>query len=125
MNNSNSNDILMLKYKRYSFSCEEMKFVNKTVYEMLNSGEIVITEYFNNTRRIKSKTKKYNSEADYKKLVHDINNCIDNATHQEHFIDDCECTLTIYYPFGRKETMDRGLGNEDVCIEKIIEEYIQ
>jgi len=119
-----SKDILKIKYVFTRINPDTLS-VDKTVYELLSDGKILVKKYPGGSRKYESKKvlDNHNCE-DYIFLCNRLNSCIDNATDIDWFIDDCSGTLTLYREFGIIETLDRGIRSNEESVGNIIYDYL-
>lgn len=117
-----SHIITGIKYTRKMFSVESGKDFLRTEY-LIEKHQIKEV-----TRLTPAGEKTVNiipiEAGFFEELCQKLDECIDNANCLEEYIDDCTVTVTIYRAFGRKETMDRGLGNGKTDVGSIITEYM-
>lgn len=108
---------------------------SRKMYSVDAGKDFLRTEYLIEKHQIKEITRvSYDDERSVKiipiqgalfdDLCQKIDECIENANYLEEYIDDCTVTVTIYRVFGRKETMDRGLGNGKTDVGSVIVEFI-
>ena len=122
---SKSNPIVKLVYKHEFFDIDEMKFGARTVTTITDDGSIVAREYKPKSRKAYSTQKATCSPEAYRTLCNSLESCIDTANKWDMYVDDCSEELKIFYKFGRVEIVDRGLGNEDVDISNIMNEFLE
>ena len=117
--------ILKLEYKREFFDISLMRRGGKKIISISNDGTIVCEEYKADSRKVHSTRKEKCSLIEFRKLCKQILKCIENADRNEMFIDDSSAELKIYHKYGRTQTMDRGLGNDDINIEYIMMRFFE
>ena len=117
-----SHVITGIKYARKMYSVESGKSFLRTEY-LIEKHQIRET-----TRRSYNEDKEVKiipiDDAFFDELCQALDECIESANCLEEYIDDCSVTITIYRAFGRKETMDRGLGNGTTDVGTIITRYV-
>lgn len=119
------NTILKLVYKIEFFDLSEMRPGARQVTTITADGVIVEKEYVTGSRKVlSSRTAECPVEA-YSALCKQIVDCINNADRSFGYCDDATEELTIYHKFGRIQKMDRGLGNENICIGEVLSSFLQ
>ena len=117
-----SHVITGLKYTRKMYSVDAKKTFLRTEYliEKHQIREITRSSYADEkeVRVVPIES------ALFDELCQKVDECIESANCLEEYIDDCSVTVTIFRTFGRKETMDRGLGNGITDVGSIIMEYV-
>ena len=108
------NTIVKLVYKREYFDLSEMKPGAGQVTTITDDGIITEKEYVTGSRKVLSVRKAECSTAEYQSLCKQLIECIDDAAEE----------LTIFHKYGRIQKMDRGLGNETVCIGGVIHSFL-
>ena len=61
--------------------------------------------------------------AAFRLLCYRIEECISTADRLNDYCDDSSEELKIFHQFGRVQTMDRGLGNEETDIGRIMHDF--
>ena len=117
--------ILKLEYKRDFFDVFLMRPGARQILSISNDGTIVYKEYKPDTRKAHSIRKEKCSLIAYKKLCKEILKCIETADRNDFFVDDSSAELKIHHKYGRIQTMDRGLGNDNTNIKKIMENFFE
>ena len=98
---------------------------SRYVYELYPDGKVTHGLYEKGTRKaIENNETRQATADDYRKLCAELNACITSADRQSLYIDDSSAEVKIIRPFTRVETMDRGYGNADTDVGRIIEDYI-
>ena len=114
-----------LKYIRSCFDVSIMGIGMKTVTTIDDEGVIVSKTYKAGSRKTAFVQKEVCSLKAFQKLCRDIEECIISADRLDMYIDDCSEELTIFYEYGRIQTMDRGLGNSNGDIGQIVNKFLQ
>ena len=114
-----------LKYIRACFDVSIMGIGMKTVTTIDDEGVIVSKTYKAGSRKAAFVQKEVCSLKAFQKLCRDIEECIISADRLDMYIDDCSEELTIFYEYGRIQTMDRGLGNSNGDIGQIVNKFLQ
>ena len=117
--------ILKLEYKREFFDISLMRRGARKIVSISNDGTIVCEEYKADSRKAHSIREEKCSLIAFRNLCKQILKCIETADRNEMFIDDSSAKLTIYHKYGRTQTMDRGLGNDDIDIEYIMISFFE
>ena len=79
------------------------------VTEIKADGNIIVEKY---TGRKKVSTENCSVPVeDIREFYLELRECIETANGIEHFYDDHDGRLIIYHPFGRSESMPKGLGH--------------
>ena len=98
---------------------------SRYVYELFPDGKVAYGHYEKGSRSAVASSESTKATADaFAKLCDEINACIATADRQKRYVDDCSAEVKIYRQFGRTETMDRGYGNDDTDVGRIISTYI-
>ena len=118
------NTIVKLVYKREYFDLSEMKPGARQATTITDDGIITAKEYVTGSRKVLSVRKAECSTAEYQSLCKQLIECIDNADCAYGYCDDAAEELTIFHKYGRIQKMDRGLGNETVCIGGVIHSFL-
>lgn len=116
--------IIKLEYKRSFFDVSEMKPGARTIITISEDGSIVSKDYEPGSRKAKSVKRKICPLAAFEELCHDILDCIADADRQDFYVDDSTEELKIYHQYGRIQTMDRGLGKENIHIADIMHRFL-
>lgn len=114
-----------LKYIKACFDVSIMGIGIKTVTTINNEGIIVSKTYKAGSRKASFVQKEVCSLRAFQKLCSDIEKCIISANRLNMYIDDCNEKLTIFYKYGRIQTMDGGLGNSNGDIGQIVDKFLQ
>ena len=97
----------------------------KTVTTIDDEGVIVSKTYKAGSRKAAFVQKEVCSLKAFQKLCRDIEECITSADRLDMYIDDCSEELTVFYEYGRVQTMDCGLGNGNGDIGQIVNKFLQ
>ena len=119
------NTILKLVYKREYFDIAQMKFGARLVTTINADGTVIFKEYKPGSRKVESSYKGKCTVAAFRLLCYRIEECISTADRQEFYVDDSSEELKIFHSFGRVQTMDRGLGNEETDIGRIMHDFFE
>ena len=119
-----SSDIIKIRYVWKNFSPDVMRIYRKSVYEIFDSGRVIISEFVDDMRSPKSRIVSNKDKLSFSILSDKINECITDADRLENYIDDSDVSITIIRPFGRIEKLDRGIGNQKIVLGSIIEKYV-
>ena len=119
------NTILKLVYKREYFDISQMKIGARLVTTINADGTVLFKEYKPGSRKVKSVYKGKCTVAAFRLLCYCIEECISTADRQEFYVDDSSEELKIFHSFGRVQTMDRGLGNEETDIGRIMHDFFE
>lgn len=119
-----SSDIIKIKYVWKNFSPDVMRIYRKNVYDIFDSGRVIVSEFVDDMKSPKSRAVLNKDKSSFFVLTDKINECITEADRLETYVDDSEASITIIRPFGRVEKLDRGIGNPKMVLGRIIEEYI-
>ena len=119
------NTILKLVYKREFFDISVMKIGARLVTAINADGTVVFKEYKPGSRKVESVYKGKCTVAAFRLLCYRIEECISTASRQDFYVDDCSEELKIFHQFGRVQTMDRGLGNEETDIGRIMHDFFE
>lgn len=119
------NTILKLVYKREYFDISQMKIGARLVTTINADGTVLFKEYKPGSRKVKSSYKGKCTVAAFRLLCYRIEECISTADRQEFYVDDSSEELKIFHAFGRVQTMDRGLGNEETDIGRIMHDFFE
>lgn len=119
-----SSDIIRIKYVWKNFSPDVMRIYRKNVYEIFDSGKVIVSEFVDDMKSPKSRTVSNKDKSSFSTLTANVNECINNADRLETYVDDSEASITIIRPFGRIEKLDRGIGNQKIVLGSIIEKYV-
>ncbi len=114
-----------LEYRRCYFDVSTMQNGARTTTIITNDGAIVSKEYKAGSRRVNSIKKTSCSLEEFEKLCNEIELCIENADRLEFYVDDASEELRIFYKYGRIQTMDRGLGNDNSHIGEIVNSFLE
>lgn len=109
-----------LEYRRRFFDISEMRDGARITTTITNDGAITTKEYKVGSRKIDSVYRTNCSLEDFKQLCDEIEMCIGEADRQDFYVDDSSEELKIYYKYGRVQIVDRGLGNGNTHIGKIL-----
>ena len=119
------NTILKLVYKREYFDISQMKIGARLVTTINADGTVLFKEYKPGSRKVESVYKGKCTVAAFRLLCYRIEECISTADRQEFYVDDSSEELKIFHSFGRVQTMDRGLGNEETDIGRIMHDFFE
>ena len=114
-----------LEYRRHYFDVCEMKNGARVTTVISNDGIIISKKYKAGSRKINSIQKANFSLNEFQELCNKIELCIKNADRLDFYIDDASEELRIFYKFGRIQTMDRGLGNDNSHIGEIVNDFLE
>ena len=117
--------ILELVYTREFFDLSLMTWGARKIISISNDGTIVCKEFKADSRKAHSIRNEKCSSTEFRKLCQEIMNCIETADRNEFFVDDSSAELKIYHEFGRIQTMDRGLGNDNTNISYIMAGFFE
>lgn len=120
-----TNPIEKIVYKREFFDLSVMKIGARTITTITPDGNVVIREYRGDSRKVYSTRKNTCSTDAFKCLCNQFENCINNATKWDMYVDDCAEELRIVYKFGREQKVDRGLGNGSTDIATIFYDFME
>ena len=120
-----TNPIAKIVYKREFFDISVMKIGARTVTTITSDGNVVIREYKADSRKVYSTRKTTCSIDAFNKLCNQFENCINNATSWDMYVDDCSEELRLVYKFGREQKVDRGLGDENTRIATIFYDFME
>ena len=118
------NPIVKLVYKREFFDITEMKIGARTITTITDDGSIVIKDYKPGSRKAYSTKKATCTKVAFEAVCDRLENCIETAKKWNMWVDDCSEELKIYYKFGRIQIVDRGLGNDDIDVATIMDEFL-
>ena len=119
------NDILKLVYKREYFDISLMKIGSRLVTTIYADGTVLFKEYKPGSRKVESAYKGKCSVSAFWLLCCRIEECISTADRQEFYVDGSSEELKIFNAFGRVQTMDRGLGNDETDIGRIMYDFFK
>ena len=119
-----STQIFKLVYKHEQKDCLQRKLCFKIVYSITPDGKLTVKEYRNGSRKAQLVNEYHFLSEEYEGLCKRIEECIERADRLDLYMDDASEELKIFYRYGRVQTMDRGLGNEDVQICEIIHDFL-
>ena len=119
------NDILKLVYKREYFDISLMKIGARLVTTINADGTVLFKEYKPGSSKVESVYKGKCTVSAFRLLCYRIEECISTADRQEFYDDDSSEELKIFHAFGRVQTMDRGLGNEEMDIGRIMHDFFE
>lgn len=117
--------ILKLVYKREYFDISEMRIGARLVTAINADGTVVFKEYKPGSRKAESVYRGKCTVAAFRLLCYRIEECISTASRQDFYCDDSSEELKIFHQFGRLQTMDRGLGNEETNIGRIMHDFFE
>lgn len=120
-----SSDIIKIKYVWKNFSPDVMRIYRKNVYEIFDSGRVIVSQFVDDMKSPKSRIVLIKNKSSFSGLTDKVNECIAEADRLETYVDDSEASITIIRPFGRIEKLDRGIGNPKMLLGCIIEDYIK
>lgn len=116
--------IVKLVYRRDYFDITTMSPGAKTVTAITDDGLIIKKEYVPGSRKAHSVKRSECSIEEFTSLCERLVVCIETADRLDGYCNDSSEELTIYHKYGRVQTMDRGLGNDDVCIGEVINHFL-
>ena len=119
------NTILKLVYKRDFFDISVMKPGGRVVTTIMNDGKVTFKEYNPGCRKAHSVYTGICSHGAFDALCTRIEECIEFADRLDFYCDDSSEELKIYHEYGRVQTMDRGLGDEETHIGEIMHEFFE
>ena len=119
------NTIEKLVYKREFFDISVMKIGARLVTTINADGTVIFKEYKPGIRKVESVYKGKCTIAAFNLLCYRIEECISTADRQEFYVDDSYEELKIFHRFGRVQMMDRGLGNEEIDIGRIMHDFFE
>ena len=126
---SKSNPIMKLEYRWHRFDPSKMGSRGKTVTTILNGddmgGCILVQDYEPGCRKPYATKQATCSKEEFQSLCDRLEHCIDTANHWNLLIDDCSAELKIVYWHKREQKVDRGLGNGDTYIGRIMGDFIR
>lgn len=118
-------DILRIRYTLRVFDIGALCSHSRYVYDILPGGEVRYFYYEKgNSKAIEKHVTHTATEADFKKLCDEINDCMIKADNDNLYVDDCTAEIKITRPFGRVEILDRGYGNKKTDVGSIVSRYI-
>ena len=120
-----TNPITKIVYKREFFDISIMKIGARTVTTITPDGNVVIREYRADSRKVCSTHRTTCSVDAFNGLCNQFENCINNATRWDMYVDDCGEELRLVYKFGREQKVDRGLGDENTRIATIFYNFME
>ena len=120
-----TNTMLKLVYKREYFDISQMKIGARLVTTINADGTVLFKEYDPGSRKVKSAYRGKCSVSAFRRLCCRIEECISTADRQEFYVDDSSEELKIFHQFGRVQTMDRGFGNEETDIGRIMHDFFE
>lgn len=113
-----------LVYRRDFFDIEQMRPGAKQVTTITDDGQIVVKEYAPGSRKAHAVKKAECTTQAYATLCEQIISCIEEADRLDAYCDDSSVELTIHHRYGRTQTMDRGLGNEQIHIGEVMNSFL-
>jgi len=120
-----TNTILKLVYKREFFDISTMHPGARLVTTINADGSVVFKEYKPGSRKVESVYRGKCTVAAFRLLCYRIEECIATASKQDFYCDDSSEELKVFHQFGRVQTMDRGLGNEETDIGRIMHDFFE
>lgn len=114
-----------MEYRRSYFDVSTMQNGARITTVITNDGTIILKKYKAGSRKANSVQKASCSLEEFEKLCDEIELCIKNADRLDFYVDDADEELRIFYKYGRVQIMDRGLGNEDSNIGKIVNSFLE
>ena len=120
-----TNNILKLVYKREYFDISQMKAGARLVTTINADGTVLFKEYKPGSRKVESAYEGKCTVSAFRLLCYRIEECIATADRQEFYVDDSAEELKIFHQFGRVQTMDRGLGNDETDIGRIMHDFFE
>lgn len=120
-----TNPIEKIVYKREFFDISAMKIGARIITTITLDGNVVIKEYRGDSRKVYSTRKTTCSVDAFNSLCNRFENCINNATKWDMYVDDSAEELRIVYKYGREQKVDRGLGDENTRIATIFYEFME
>lgn len=116
--------IAKLVYRREFFDFELMRSGAKQITTITDDGLIVEKEYAPGSRKAHSVKKAQCTLQAYATLCEQIISCIEEADRLDAYCDDSSVELTVHHRYGRTQTMDRGLGNEQIHIGEVMNNFL-
>ena len=116
--------VIKLEYRREFFDLDLMKTGTKQVITVTEDGTIICKRYKSGIRKVQSVEKKNCSPSAFTELCKAITLCIEQADRLIGYVDDSCAELKIFHQYGRVQTMDRGLGNDETCIGDIMNRFL-
>lgn len=121
-----SEKILKIKILYDIIDVNSLDWRQRISYELFPDGLVVKKTFNGNSRKCASISKSIKlTSKDFEELSVKINRCINEANTLQSYCDDRSATITILRNFGRVETMDRGLGNDEITVGEIITNYLR
>jgi hypothetical protein len=114
-----------LEYRRCYFDLSTMKNGARITTVITNDGTIISRKYKAGSRKVDSVQKTSCSLVEFEKLCNEIELCIETADRLDFYVDDASEELRIFYNYGRVQIMDRGLGNYNTHIGKIVNGFLE
>ena len=121
---SKNNPIVKLTYKHEFFDITEMRIGAKTITTIVEDGTIVIKDYKPGSRKAHSTKKATCTIEQFQALCDKLEACIETANKWDMWVDDCSEELKLFYKFARVQTVDRGLGNDEIDVGSIMREFL-
>ena len=119
------NDIQRIRYTVSTFDLETMNSHTRYVYQLIPDGTVTFAHYEKGNRKPESKSEKHIATAlDYEMLCAKLNACIEAADRNNLYADDTAVEVKLFRLYDRTDTMDRGYGNENTDVGRLIAEYI-
>ena len=119
-----SEKIIKLRWQKNVFDFCLNKITYKEVTVINADGTVICKGYSSGSKSADYIDTGKCSQEDYKSLCSEIRQCIESADRLYHITDDCSANLKIFHPFERVQTVNRGLGNEKVSLDRIMEEFL-
>lgn len=118
------NKIKKLIYRIEHFDVCRLRPGERTVITLYADGTVVYKEYNPGCKKAYLTEKERCSKQAFEELCARIEECIDTADRWDFCVDDASEELKIVYDFGRTQTVDRGLGNAQTRIGKIMNNFL-
>ena len=118
-------NILKLEYKKERFDLSLMKSFVSEIISITNDGTIICQEFLPFTNDLSSVQEGKCSLNVFRNLCKRVLECIETADRKVMFIDDSSAELKIYYECEDTQTVDRGLGNDNTCIDFIMGSFFE
>lgn len=113
-----------LEYRKWTFDVAERKPGRRTVTVITKEGQIEAREYPAGSRKASSVERTSCSPTEFEGLCREIERCIQQADRLVSYVDDTAEELRIFYPYGRCQRMDRGLGNGCTHVGQIVNAFL-
>lgn len=117
--------IVKLVYRRDYFDVATMSPGAKDIITITSGGLITEKAYGPRSRKAHSVKKAECTAQEFTSLCERLVECIETADRLDGYCDDSSEELTIYHQYGRIQTMDRGLGNENIHIGEVMNRFLE